>query len=211
MELTKPDKLKVTGKLDKCANEIISCQETEENNFLLAKKEVLYPKELILKRVRELACDISRDYEGKELIIIGILKGAFIFMADLIRCLSIPCQVDFVRLASYGSGSVSSGKVVMTKDIETSIKDKEILIVEDVVDTGLTLTYLVDWLQERSPRSLKVCALLDKRKRRKVDFEADYVGFVIDEDRFVVGYGLDFNEKARFLPDICVLKDDALG
>jgi hypoxanthine phosphoribosyltransferase len=138
--------------------------------------------------------------------VIGILKGAFIFMADLIRCLSIPCRVDFVRLASYGAGATSSGKVVMTKDIETSIKDREILIVEDIVDSGLTLTFLVNWLQERNPRSIKVCALLDKRARRQVDFEADYVGFTVD-DGFIVGYGLDFDEKARFLPDICVIRE----
>ena len=172
----------------------------------ILRKEVLYPKDVIEKRVRELAGTISRDYEGKELIVIGILKGAFIFMADLIRCLSVPCRVDFVRLASYGEGTSSSGKVVMTKDIETSIKDKDILIVEDVVDTGLTLSFLVNWLKERNPCSIKVCAFLDKRKRRRVPFEADYVGFTID-DGFVVGYGLDFNEKARFLPDICVIEE----
>ena len=172
----------------------------------LLPNEVLYSQEQIKKRVRELAVEISRDYEGKELIVIGVLKGAFIFMADLIRCLTIPCRVDFVRLASYGAGAVSSGKVVMTKDIETSIKDQEILIVEDVVDTGLTLSFLINWLQERNPRSLKVCAMLDKRQRRQVPFEADYVGFTI-EDGFVVGYGLDFNEKARFLPDICLVTE----
>ena len=172
----------------------------------ILRKEVLYPKDVIEKRVRELAGTISRDYEGKELIVIGILKGAFIFMADLIRCLSVPCRVDFVRLASYGEGPSSSGRVVMTKDIETSIKDRDILIVEDVVDTGLTLSFLVNWLKERNPCSIKVCAFLDKRKRRRVPFEADYVGFTID-DGFVVGYGLDFNEKARFLPDICVIEE----
>ena len=172
----------------------------------LLPNEVLYSQEQIKTRVRELAVQISRDYEGKELIVIGVLKGAFIFMADLIRCLTIPCRVDFVRLASYGAEAVSSGKVVMTKDIETSIKDQEILIVEDVVDTGLTLSFLINWLQERNPRSLKVCAMLDKRQRRQVPFEADYVGFTI-EDGFVVGYGLDFNEKARFLPDICVVTE----
>lgn len=170
------------------------------------QKEVLYPREVIEKRVKELAVAISRDYEGKELIVIGILKGAFIFMADLIRCLSIPCRVDFVRLASYGAGASSSGKVVMTKDIETSIKDRDILIVEDIVDTGLTLSFLVDWLKERNPRTIRVCAFLDKRKRRQAPFEADYVGFVID-DGFIVGYGLDFNEEARFLPDICVIRE----
>lgn len=164
-------------------------------------KTILLPREVIEGRVRELGEQISRDYADGELIIVGVLKGAFIFMADLIRALSIPCRVDFARLASYGSGAASSGKVIMTKDIETSIKGKDILIVEDIVDTGLTLQFLVDWFRERDPRSLKVCAFLDKRGRRKVPFEADYVGFAV-EDAFVIGYGLDFDEKGRFFPDV---------
>lgn len=168
-------------------------------------KEILFPRVAIQKRVRELADQISKDYAGRELVIIGVLKGAFIFMADLVREISVPCRADFTRLASYGAGSDSSGKVVMTKDIETSIKGKDILIVEDILDTGLTLQYVVNWLKERNPNSLKICVFLDKRKRRKVSFEADYVGFTID-DGFVVGYGLDFNEKYRFSPDIYVIK-----
>jgi len=167
-------------------------------------KEILFSKETIQKRVCELASQISKDYDGRELILIGVLRGAFIFMADLIREITIPCKVDFARLASYGTGSESSGKVVMTKDIETSIKDKDILIVEDILDTGLTMQYFVEWLKERNPKSLKVCVFLDKRKRRKVSLEADYVGFTID-DGFVVGYGLDFNEMYRFSPDIYVI------
>jgi len=170
------------------------------------KKEVLFTKEAIDRRVRELAEKISQDYEGRELIMIGVLKGAFIFMSDLIRNISIPCTVDFARLASYGAGTASSGKVIVAKDIETSIRGKDILIVEDIVDTGLTLKFFVDWLKERNPRSLKVCAFLDKRLKRKVAFEADYVGFTID-DGFVVGYGLDFNEQYRFFPDVYVVQD----
>ena len=168
-------------------------------------REILFSKATIQKRVRELAEQISRDYEGRELIVIGVLKGAFIFMADLIREISIPCRADFARLASYGTGSESSGKVVMTKDIETSIKGKDILIVEDILDTGLTMQYFLEWMKERSPRSIKTCVFLDKRKRRKVSLEADYIGFTI-EDGFVVGYGLDFNEQYRFSPDIYVIK-----
>jgi hypoxanthine phosphoribosyltransferase len=171
------------------------------------RKEILFPRDIIQRRVQEIAGQISTDYKGHELIVIGILKGAFIFMADLIRAMSIPCKVDFVRVASYGAGSESSGRVVMTKDIETSVKGRDILIVEDIVDTGLTLTYLVNWLKERNPQSLKVCAFLDKRKRRKVSFEADYVGFTMD-DGFVVGYGLDFNEEARFLPEVYIIKQE---
>lgn len=168
-------------------------------------REILFSRDEIQKRVRELAAQISGDYAGRELIMIGVLRGAFIFMADLIREITIPCRVDFARLASYGAGAESSGKVVMTKDIETSIKDKDILIVEDILDTGLTMQYFVEWLKERNPRSLKTCVFLDKRKRRKVSFEADYVGFTIEEG-FVVGYGLDFNEMYRFSPDIYVIK-----
>lgn len=171
------------------------------------KKELLFSRADIEKRVRELAHEISCDYEGKELIVIGVLKGAFIFMADLIRHLHIACVVDFARLASYGAGSASSGKVILTKDIETSIKGRDVLIVEDIVDTGITLSFLVNWFMERGPQTLRVCVFLDKRRRRKVPFEADYVGFTID-DGFVVGYGLDFDEKARFLPDIYVINKD---
>ncbi len=171
------------------------------------KKEILISKPKIDDRVQRLADEISRDYEGKELVLIGILKGAFVFMADLIRCLRIPCEVDFVRLASYGTGTVSSGNIMITKDIETPIRGRDVLIVEDIVDTGLTLYFLVDKLKEREPESLKVCVLLDKKERRKVPFEAEYVGFDIP-DRFVVGYGLDFNEMYRFLPDVCVIEEN---
>jgi hypoxanthine phosphoribosyltransferase len=153
--------------------------------------EILIAKADIDKRVRELADVISRDYEGKDLILIGILKGAFVFMADLIRYLRIPCQVDFVRLESYGAGTMSKGNITISKDIETSIQGRDVLVVEDILDTGLTL-------------SLRICVLLDKKDRRKVPFEAEYVGFHIP-DRFVVGYGLDFNEMYRFLPDVCVI------
>jgi len=169
-------------------------------------REVLLAKEDIDKRVQELADMISLDYQGKELIVIGVLKGAFVFTADLIRSLHIPCVVDFVRLASYGSKMISSQEIVITKDIETSISNRDVLIVEDIVDTGLTISYLIERLKDRNPRSLKVCTFLDKKGRRKVPFAADYVGFQID-NRFVVGYGLDFNETFRFLPDVCVIEE----
>lgn len=172
----------------------------------MIKKEILIARAAIDKRVAELADAISRDYQGKEVILIGILKGAFIFMADLIRKLRLPCKVDFVRLASYGTGTMSSGNIMITKDIETHIKGEDVLIVEDIVDTGLTLSFLVGKLKERDPRSLKVCVFLDKKERRKIPFEADYVGFDIP-DRFVVGYGLDFNEMYRFLPDVYEIKE----
>ena len=169
-------------------------------------KKVLYTKEAISRRVAELAEEISRDYRGREPVLIGVLKGAFIFMADLIRCLKVPCVVDFVRVASYGSGSTSSGNVIIKKDIETDITGKDVLIIEDIVDTGITMRFLVERLKEKNPRSLKVCAFIDKRARRKVEFEADYVGFTM-EDGFIVGYGLDFDEKSRFHPEVYVVDE----
>ena len=168
-------------------------------------KEILFSRDVIGQRVNILAARISEDYQERDLILIGVLKGAFVFMADLIRSMTIPCRIDFVRLASYGSGSTSQGEITLTKDIEMPIEGQDILIVEDIVDTGLTLSYFVESLKRRNPRSIKVCVFLDKRKRRKTVFEADYVGFTID-DGFVVGYGLDFDEQARFLPDVYLIK-----
>lgn len=168
-------------------------------------KRILYSRDEIGQRVHALAEKISKDYEGRELLLVGVLKGAFIFMADLIRCLKIPCTIDFIRVASYGAGTESSGEVTVTKDIEILITGKDVLIVEDIVDTGITLDFLVKKLRERNPRSLRVCALVDKRGRRKVRFEADYTGFTMD-DGFIVGYGLDFNETSRFHPDIYIIE-----
>jgi hypoxanthine phosphoribosyltransferase len=172
------------------------------------KPEILFPRETIDRRVKELAAQISRDYEGREPLLVGILKGSFVFMADLIRGLSIPCRVDFVRVASYGGDTQSSGEVRITGDLELPLTGRDVLIVEDIVDTGLTLSRLLGVLRERQPASVRVCAFLDKSARRRVPFTADYVGFAIP-DRFVVGYGLDFNENYRFLPDVCMLKDIA--
>jgi len=174
----------------------------------VAQREILFSREVIDGRVRELAGQISRDYAGRELLVVGVLNGAFVFMADLIRALDVPCRVDFVRMASYGSGSVSSGEVRIGKDLEKPIAGCDVLIVEDIVDTGLTLSRLVALLRERGPASVRACAFLDKPERRRVPFTADYVGFSIP-DRFVVGYGLDYNEKYRFLPDVCVVGTDA--
>jgi hypoxanthine phosphoribosyltransferase len=167
------------------------------------KTVFLTPSE-ISGRVFEMAGEISRDYTGREILVIGVLKGAFVFMADLIRALSVPCRTDFIRAASYGAGAESSGKIVITKDVELPVEGQDVLIVEDIVDSGLTLRHIMDTLKSRNPRSIKVCAFLDKRKRRKISFEADYVGFSMD-DGFIVGYGLDFNEQYRFLPAVYVL------
>ena len=170
------------------------------------KKKILYSKEVIDRRVEELADAISHDLEGKEVVLIGVLKGAFIFLADLTRRLKIPHTVDFVRLTSYGSGLVSSGNINVTKDIETDIEGKEVVIVEDIIDTGITMAFLRERLQKRSPASIRICALIDKKQRREVSFDVDYEGFDLDEG-FVVGYGLDFDEKFRCLPDIYVIEE----
>ncbi len=151
--------------------------------------------------VKILADQISRDYIGKELVLVCILKGAFMFLSDLIRHLRIPVKVDFVRLASYGAGMKSSGLVEISKDIEIPIEGKDVLIIEDIVDSGRTLQFLKERLALSNPRSIKICALLDKKARREVKVEADYLGKEI-EDIFIVGYGIDFNENYRNLPEI---------
>lgn len=161
----------------------------------------LLTAEEIASIVKRLADQISRDYEGRELILICILKGAFMFLSDLIRYLRIPVQIDFVRLASYGAGMKSSGLITLTKGIELPIGGKEVLIVEDIIDSGLTIKYLKDQLLLLNPRSVKVCALLDKKARREVEVDIEYLGKEI-EDVFVVGYGIDFNEAYRHLPEI---------
>jgi len=170
------------------------------------RMKILYSREEIDRVVRRMAETISRDYEGKDLVVVCVLKGAFMFMADLVRHLKVPCVIDFMRLASYGSGTATSGKVLVTKDLETPIAGKDVLIVEDIVDTGITLDFLVRKLQEQNPGSLRVCALVDKKHRRRIEFNADYVGFDLDEG-FILGYGIDFDEKARYLPDIYVMEE----
>jgi len=162
---------------------------------------LLLTAEDIASIVKKLADQISRDYEGKELILVCVLKGAFMFLSDLIRHLRISVEVDFVRLASYGSGVKSSGLVEITKDIETPVEGKEVLIIEDIVDSGRTLIFLKERLSLSNPRSVKICALLDKKARREVEIEADYLGKEI-ENVFIVGYGIDFNENYRNLPEI---------
>ena len=162
---------------------------------------LLISREEIGSIVKELADQISKDYRGRELILVCILKGAFMFLSDLIRQLRIRIKVDFVRLASYGTGMKTSGLVEITKDIETPIEGEDVLIVEDIVDSGRTLQFLKERLELSNPRSVKICALLDKKARREVEIEADYLGREV-EDVFVVGYGIDFNESYRNLPEI---------
>jgi hypoxanthine phosphoribosyltransferase len=163
-------------------------------NPLLSRQE-------IDSTVRKLAEQISRDYREKELILVCILKGAFMFLSDLVRHLQIPLKIDFVRLASYGAGMKTSGRIEITKDVELPLEGRDVLIIEDIVDSGRTLLFLKDRLILANPRSVKICALLDKKARREVEIEVDYLGKEVD-DVFVVGYGVDFNESYRSLPEI---------
>jgi len=172
----------------------------------LDKPKVVITREEIANKVAELATQLRKDYREKNPLLIGILKGSFVFMSDLVRAMDIPVEIDFVRLASYGAGKNSSGKVKLIKDVETPIKDRHVLVVEDIIDRGLTVQFLLDYLSFRKPASLKLCALFDKPLRRKVEVPIDYVGFTVP-DAFVVGYGLDLNEKFRHLPDLCVLEE----
>lgn len=162
-------------------------------------------KDSIDKMVAEVAHKISSDYKNRELVLIGVLKGAFIFLADLARHLTIPVKIDFVRVASYGSGTSSSGNIRLTKEIEINIKNKDVLIVEDIVDTGLTLAYLIDYLNSFGPNTVKICSLLDKIERRKMEIKIDYACHVVGKG-FIVGYGIDYNEDYRHLPEIYQLK-----
>jgi hypoxanthine phosphoribosyltransferase len=167
--------------------------------------EVLVGEEDLSRRVRELGEAISRDYAGRPLLLVGVLKGAVFFLSDLMRFIDIPVEVDFMAVASYGSATDSSGVVRILKDLDTAIEGRDVLIVEDIVDSGLTLQYLLRNLGSRNPASLEVCALLTKPDRRKVDLPTRYVGFEIP-DRFVIGYGLDYAERHRNLPFVAVLE-----
>lgn len=170
-------------------------------------EEILIKKEELEKRVEELGQEISKEYKDKDLMLIGVLKGSVPFMSDLMRQITIPCTMDFMAVSSYGSATQSSGIVRILKDLDSNIENKNILIVEDIIDTGYTLKYLIENLKSRKPASIRVCCLLDKPDRRKADLVIDYTGFKIP-DAFVIGYGLDYAEKYRNLPFIGVLKRD---
>ena len=165
--------------------------------------KVLLSRDAIRDWVREMGREISRDYAGKEPHLVGVLKGACTFMTDLARAIEIPITMDFIAVSSYGAATKSSGEVKLVKDLDQGLEGRDLIVIEDIVDTGLTLNYLLNVLRARGPRSLKVASLLSKPSRRLVEVQADYVGFTI-EDHFVVGYGLDYNEKYRNLPEIVV-------
>jgi len=168
-------------------------------------KAILYTKEEVAERVRQLGAQLTADYKGEDPILVGVLRGSFIFMADLVRCIETPLELDFVAASSYGTWAVSTGQVDLRLDLEKDIIGRHVIVVEDILDTGRTLSKLVDELKKRHPASLKLCVLLDKPERRVAQIEADYVGFTVP-DEFVVGCGLDFNQKYRQLPYIGLLK-----
>jgi len=172
--------------------------------------EILIPADDIQRRVAELGAQLAADYSGKRPILVGVLRGATVFMVDLMRAMDIPLAVDFMATSSYGASTRSSGVVRILKDLDTVIDDRHVLIVEDIIDSGLTLQYITEMLRTRRPASLRICTLLDKPANRKVEITVDYVGFTIP-DKFVVGYGLDFGELYRNLPYIGVLKPEAYG
>ncbi|HAA34986.1 MAG TPA: hypoxanthine phosphoribosyltransferase [Firmicutes bacterium] len=176
--------------------------------MLSEKTRVLLTQEEIREKVKQLAEAVSRDYKDKKPLLVCVLKGAVVFLADFMRFLSIPVEIDFMAVSSYGHSTTSSGVVRILKDLDSSIEHKDVIILEDIIDSGLTLSYLRENLLSRNPRSIKIVTLLDKPERRVTDIEPDYCGFRIP-DEFVVGYGLDYNEKYRNLPDICILLEFA--
>ncbi|OOM82043.1 hypoxanthine-guanine phosphoribosyltransferase [Clostridium puniceum] len=170
-------------------------------------KEILFSEEVLTKRIKELGDEISEEYKGKELVVVGILKGSVIFAAELIKNISIPCEIDFMAVSSYGNSTETSGVVRILKDLDSNIEGKDILIVEDIVDTGVTLAYLLKYLKARKANSIEIVALLNKQARRTSDLEVKYIGFEVP-DGFIVGYGIDYAEKYRNLPFIGILKPE---
>jgi len=171
--------------------------------------EILIGEQELQARIVELGVQISRDYAGRDLLLVGVLKGAVFFMADLMRELTVPCEIDFMAISSYGAGTDSSGVVRILKDLDINISDRHVLVVEDIIDSGLTLSYLMRSLKARKPATVEICALLTKPERREVDVPVAYVGFEIP-NRFVIGYGLDFDERYRNLPYVAVLHPDLI-
>ena len=173
-------------------------------------REILIDEASLQARIAELGEEVSTDYAGRDLLLIGVLKGAVFFMADLMRELTVPCEIDFMAISSYGASTDSSGVVRILKDLDINIEGRDVLVVEDIIDSGLTLSYLMRNLEARNPASLQVCALMTKPERREIDVPVRYIGFEIP-NRFVVGYGLDFGERYRNLPYVGVLDEELLG
>jgi hypoxanthine phosphoribosyltransferase len=168
--------------------------------------KILISRDEISKAIDRLAREIKQDYQDKQPLLIGVLKGSFVFMADLIRQLDLPLELDFIRLSSYGAARESSGKVRVVQGVKTPVRGRDVLVIEDIVDTGITISFLLDYLKKKKPASLKLCTLTDKPSRRRIPVLIDYRGFTVP-NKFIVGYGLDFNQRFRNLPDIYILED----
>jgi hypoxanthine phosphoribosyltransferase len=174
-----------------------------ENNYVFG--EIMISEKQLKQRTKELGQQISRDFEGQEVLVVGILKGAVLFLSDLIREMTIDTKIDFMAVTSYGASTQSSGVVRILKDLDSGIENENVIIVEDIIDSGITLQYLREYLRGRKPKCLKICTLLDKPERREADIKPDYVGFEVD-NKFIVGYGLDYDQKYRNLPYITCLE-----
>ena len=170
-----------------------------------SEPQVLFTRQQIEATVKKLAAEIKKDYQSRNPLLIGILKGSFVFMADLIRLLNFPLEVEFIRLSSYGRGRSTPGELKVVQGLRTQIKGRDVLVVEDIVDTGLSVAYLLDYLRRKKPATLKLCALTDKPSRRQVPVTIDYLGLTVP-NKFIVGYGLDWDERFRYLPDICYME-----
>jgi len=167
--------------------------------------KVLFAREEVAAAVNRLAEEIRRDYQGKRPLLIGVLKGSFVFMADLIRLLDFPLEVEFITLSSYGRGRSTPGAIKVVKGLRAEVKSRDVLVIEDIVDTGHTVSFLLDYLKKKKPASLRLCALTDKPSRREVPVAIDYLGFTVP-DKFIVGYGIDWDERFRYLPEICFVE-----
>jgi hypoxanthine phosphoribosyltransferase len=184
-------------------------EQTADSGLEAGVSEILIDADVLQARIRELGEEISADYDGRDLLLVGVLKGAVFFMADLMRELTVPCEIDFRAISSYGAQTDSSGVVRILKDLDINIAGRDVLVVEDIIDSGLTLSYLMRNLKARKPATLEICALLTKPDRREIDVPVRYVGFEIP-NKFVIGYGLDFAERYRNLPYVAVLRPDLI-
>ena len=169
--------------------------------------QTLFTRDEIEATVKRLAAEIRRDYQDEHPLLIGVLKGSFVFLADLIRLLDFPLEVEFIKLSSYGKGMESSGEIKVVQGLRAKVKGRDVLVIEDIVDTGLAIAFLLDYLRKKKPASLRLCSLTDKPSRRQVPVTIDYLGFTVP-NKFIVGYGIDWDEKFRYLPDICTLESE---
>lgn len=170
-------------------------------------ERILISEEKINERVKELGIQITKDYKDKEVVFVSVLNGSFVFSSDLLKSVDLDCCIDFIQVSTYGNSTSSSGNFVLKKDLSFDLENKHVIVLEDIIDSGYTIDRLKDFLEKKKPASLKIATFIDKPARRQVDIKADYVGFVLDEDYFIVGYGLDFSQKYRNLPYVGVLKE----